>query len=114
MFGKEPRAVAENIRYMIEDSGYNSFLDRLATAIEMGEGYVVITLDPDGLKITPLITQNTDQTIALRSRARELARLQWELGAGRFVATVSEGLEAQLPSSLIPSDPAPANHSNAF
>ena len=102
-----PRLLAADLRAILDQSDtYNGVLDRLSTAIEMGEGYVVLTLDPDGLKITPLVTQNVDQTIVLRSKARRLARLTWELGNGRFVATARDG-EEDLPTSLIPVDPTP-------
>jgi len=113
MRAQSTRTIADELRVLL-DSQYNGVVARLATAIEVGEGYVVFKLDPDGLKITPLITPNPNQTVALRKKARELARLQWELGAGRFVAVVSEGEEDQLPSSLIPSDPAPTYDSNPF
>lgn len=98
-----PSAVAAEIRYMIRSSVYNSFLDRLADAIEIGEGYVVITLDPDGMKVTPLRVNRTSTTVDLRVRARQLADFAWTAGRKWNVAFPEDGGEDQLPSSMKPS-----------
>ena len=61
---RSPTWFAEELRvFGFEDIG---------NAIEKGQGYVIITLDPDGLVFTPVNAPKVEQTLVMRSRLRKM------------------------------------------
>lgn len=102
-----PAATAADIRAMMAHDRYNRFLDRLAAALEVGEGYVIISLDPEGLRVTPVRCSSADDTVIWRSGLRAYARSVEELGEGSFVASTQDEREGTLPPSETSSTPAP-------
>lgn len=52
-----------------------NFLTKLSEALEAGQGYVLITLDPDGLKITAAVVPGSaSETIRAKKALRTLRR----------------------------------------
>ena len=52
----------------------DSFLaQRIAEALDLGEGYVLITVDPDGIKVLPVRGRTVNETVHFRKAARSLS-----------------------------------------
>ena len=83
----------------------DGFLQAVEAALELGEGYAVIQLDPDGLRVSPVIHSEVDVEVTLRKVVRNITRIVW--GQGKpLVAAAKVGGEDELPSSVNPSGPA--------
>lgn len=84
-----------------EDRLHEEFVDRLQAALDVGDGYVLITLDPDGLKIVPA-TRLED-----RVEMRQLSKRIREMRESGIVASHEGGRDGQLPSLTTPPTSSP-------
>jgi hypothetical protein len=81
------------------------FIQAIEDAIELGEGYAVIQLDPDGLRVTPVMHDDANWQVNLRRTVRGITKFVWGQGKAPLVAAVQDGGEELLPSSVNPSGP---------
>ncbi len=81
------------------------FLKAIEDSLELGEGYAVIQLDPDGLRVTPVMHDEVDMAVTMRRVVRSITRTVWGQGEP-LVAAAQAGGEDVLPSSVSPSSPA--------
>ena len=84
------------------------FLKAIEDSLKLGEGYVVIQLEPDGLRVTPVMHDAVDMVVTMRRVVRSITRTVWGQGEP-LVAAVQAGGEDVLPSSVSPSVPVPTS-----
>ena len=82
------------------------FLQAIEDSLKLGEGYAVIQLDPDGLRVTPVMHDEVDMEVTMRRVVRSITRTVWGQGEPLVAAALAGG-EDVLPSSVSPSIPAP-------
>ena len=85
------------------------FIQAVENAIELGEGYAVIQMDPDGIRVTPVVHGEVNNEVTLRKMVRTITRIVWGQGEP-LVAAAQAGGEEQLPSSVNPSSPASTSY----